>query len=209
MSILPDPKKPNHFLVRHSVRQPKTNKVIGLKREGIPTRREAERIEKELIIKVNEKVHRELVPTWGDCLIKYLDSLPANGLTQKTIYQRTKILKAYTIPIWEKRGIESFDANELRVFFDTEFKNNAPTHAEFVYHCINGVFKFAVESGYISNSPMPKVPFKKVDRIKCLLDETQMKTLLIESQRLGWQWYPHYAMALYTGMRNGELYALK
>lgn len=209
MSILPDPKRPNHYLVRHSARQPKTKKVIGLKREGIPTKREAERIEKELIIRVNEKLFRAEVPVWIDCLNSYLDSLPTKGLTQKTIYQRTKILKAYTLPIWENRGIESFNGQELRLFFDTEFKNNAPTHAEFVYHCINGVFKFAVDLGYITKSPMPEVPFKKVDRIKRLLNEEQMKTLLIGSQKLEWHWYPHYAMALYTGMRNGELYALK
>lgn len=40
------------------------------------------------------------------------------------------------------------------------------------------------------------------------MNEEQIVTLLRRSQELDWHWYPHYAVALYTGMRNGELYAL-
>lgn len=37
----------------------------------------------------------------------------------------------------------------------------------------------------------------------------QAKTLLKKGRELNWEWYPHVFLALYTGMRSGELYALK
>src|SRR5262249_10473088 len=50
--------------------------------------------------------------------------------------------------------------------------------------------------------------FRVGDKLKAVLTETQTRQLLTKARELDWQWYPHWAMALYTGMRNGELYAL-
>lgn len=41
-----------------------------------------------------------------------------------------------------------------------------------------------------------------------MLTEDQAKALLSRAAEQGWKWHPHYALALYTGMRCGELYAL-
>jgi integrase len=46
------------------------------------------------------------------------------------------------------------------------------------------------------------------EKIKSVLNEEQILILLRRSQELEWEWYQHYAVALYTGMRNGEIYAL-
>jgi integrase len=54
----------------------------------------------------------------------------------------------------------------------------------------------------------PILILKSHDKIKSVLKEEQIVTLLRKSQELDWHWYSHYAVALYTGMRNGELYAL-
>ena len=52
------------------------------------------------------------------------------------------------------------------------------------------------------------IKFKIGDKIKAVLSEDQAKFLLAKAKELKWDWYYHYALALYTGMRNGELYAL-
>jgi len=41
-----------------------------------------------------------------------------------------------------------------------------------------------------------------------VLTEPQTRTLLSKAKEYDWEWYPHCAMALYTGMRNGELFSL-
>ena len=50
--------------------------------------------------------------------------------------------------------------------------------------------------------------FRIGNKIEKVLTEEQVKTLLTQAKVIGSQWYPHWVMAIYTGMRNGELYAL-
>ena len=44
--------------------------------------------------------------------------------------------------------------------------------------------------------------------IKKVLTQDQVAVFLNRAKEYGIQWYPHWCLALYTGMRNGELYAL-
>src|SRR5690606_17025569 len=73
---------------------------------------------------------------------------------------------------------------------------------------IRGVFKYALELGVINRNPTPDMKFRTGDKIKRVLTEPQAQTLLSKAKEYDWDWYRHVAMALYTGMRNGELYAL-
>ena len=50
--------------------------------------------------------------------------------------------------------------------------------------------------------------FRPGDKIKKVLTVEQVRILLQSAKDLQWPWYPHYALALYSGIRNGELYAL-
>jgi integrase len=50
--------------------------------------------------------------------------------------------------------------------------------------------------------------FQVGEKIKKVLTEEQVRHFLHQAQILRWEWYPHCAIAVYTGMRNGELYAL-
>jgi len=50
--------------------------------------------------------------------------------------------------------------------------------------------------------------FKIGEKLKSVLTLEQMKTLLNYAKSSDHEWYPIWAMALYTGLRNGELYAL-
>jgi integrase len=50
--------------------------------------------------------------------------------------------------------------------------------------------------------------FRSGDKIKRVLTEPQARLLLERAKEYCWEWYPHVATALYSGMRNGEIYAL-
>lgn len=70
------------------------------------------------------------------------------------------------------------------------------------------VFRHAVEKGILTRDPTPSLKFRVGDKIKRVLTEEQARILLTKARAHSWEWYPHYVLALYTGMRNGELYAL-
>ena len=62
--------------------------------------------------------------------------------------------------------------------------------------------------GHLERNPTPNLRFKASEKIKLVLTETQVRTFLQKAIEYNWEWYPHCAFALYTGMRNGELFAL-
>ena len=51
--------------------------------------------------------------------------------------------------------------------------------------------------------------FKTGEKIKKVLKESEVKLFLKEAKRRNHVWFPIWALACFTGMRNGELYALR
>ncbi len=78
---------------------------------------------------------------------------------------------------------------------------------------VNTVFNYALDEKLILKqipSPMISVIFEKGDeKVPDILNLTEMKLLLSKAREYDNQWYPVWATALLTGMRNGELYALE
>jgi integrase len=50
--------------------------------------------------------------------------------------------------------------------------------------------------------------FKIGDKIKAFLREDEVKILLQKAKEFNHPWYYHWVLAIYTGMRTGELFAL-
>ena len=73
---------------------------------------------------------------------------------------------------------------------------------------IRGVLGFALDKGYINRNPVPVLKFRIGDKLKSVLTLEQAKSLLEKAKELENEWYPCWCLALYTGMRNSELYAL-
>ncbi len=73
---------------------------------------------------------------------------------------------------------------------------------------IRGAFQLAVDAGYLVKNPAPNVRFKVGEKIKKVLTLEQTRTLLEKAKEYNSEWYYHWTLALYTGLRNGELFAL-
>jgi integrase len=65
-----------------------------------------------------------------------------------------------------------------------------------------------VELGAIMRNPTPDLRFKIGDKLKKVLTEEQVKIFLTRAKEMDVEWYPIWVTAVYTGMRNGELFAL-
>jgi len=78
---------------------------------------------------------------------------------------------------------------------------------------ITTVFNYAIDEKLIKHAipnPMIGVIFELgSERVPDILSLTEIRKLLDFAQKLKSPWYPIWAMALLSGMRNGELYALE
>jgi integrase len=175
---------------------------------GLKTEAAARRAERELIALVEQKVLEKVYPTWETAIGMYLQSCTEKSLTKKSIYNANSCLRASTLPLWGKRLINEITTQDIRTLIGEGFGEASETHRKAILKFIKGVFQCAVEQGYLVRNPAPAMKFKTSEKIKLVLTEAQVYTLLTKAKEYDWDWYPHVATALYTGLRNGELFAL-
>lgn len=118
-------------------------------------------------------------------------------------------LRASTFPAWGKKLIDQITTTDIRNLITTEFAGKSEGHKQSALKFVRCVFQFAVDSGHLNRNPTPSMKFRIGDKIKRVLTKDQVEKLLNTAKNMDCEWYPHWAMAIYTGMRSGELYALK
>lgn len=189
---------------RHPItRIPKSRRIKHLKSEA-----EAKRVERKLIHEIKNSFAEVITPTFRATAEEFLESKRLSDWTEKT-YQNARIcLEAHTFDDFGNRKIDSISAKEIKELVIKRVGDRSTGTQQSLLKFIRGVFQYAIESRYISANPAPNVRFKCGNKLPMVLTEPQARLLLEKARELSSEWYYHWALALYTGMRNGELYAL-
>ena len=198
-----------NYVVSYHRRHPITKKTKTIRRQGIKTKVEAERVYKKLIILMGEKMNEVLYPYWPEVAKQFLVSFMNRGIAKNTLINYESTLKAHTFKKWEKRHINEITTTEIRDLILEDMGHYSESHKKSMLKHIRAVFKYAVDSDIINRDPTPKINFKVGEKIKLVLKENEVKTLLREARDRDNRWFPIWALACFTGMRNGELFALK
>lgn len=203
------------FVVSYSKRHPISRQPISLVRKGIKSKAEANRVYSELILLIEEKIRKKSVLSWPELLEKYISHLQKQVLinadeqvTRGTIYKREKTLRRHTSPAWDRKLIDQITGNDIRSQLEAALPDNSESHRKFFLKGIRSVFQYAVDDGLLLRNPTPVIKFKISEKIKSVLNEAQILELLKKAQEQDWEWFYHYAVGLYTGLRSGEMYAL-
>ena len=207
-------RKDGCYEVSYSARHPITRTPRSLKRrrtdngDPIKTKAEAQRIYNRLVVEVNDKFKESISPKWPQVVSRFLIDCEKRGLTSKTIENYKLGLEAYTLPLWREKKVCDIKTEEIRILIMENVGHRSANQQKNILKFIRAVFKYALETGAVTRDPTPQMKFRVGDKIKAVLTEKQIKTLLNQARQLDCEWYPVWAMALYTGMRSGELYAL-
>jgi integrase len=189
-------------------RHPTTREPVSLRRRKCKTKAEALRIEKELVVLVEERLRRTIFPTWEQLVQDYCKAArDSKDFTEKTVENYLMCLRAHTFAIWGQRLIDQITTDEIRELIRSK-SDKSTSHQRNILKFIRGAFSYAVDKGLLQRNPTPRMKFKQGDKIRRVLAEPQARLLLEKSKLFESEWYPVWAMALYTGMRNGELFAL-
>lgn len=191
-----------------SKRHPVTRQSVGLRRQA-KTKAEAKRLLPELIVEVQRKLDRQIIPTWGEALRSCEEAMRIQGLTPKTINTYIQCLMVHTSDCWSERLVTEINTEDIRNLVLVNLEDKAKSHKKNLLKFINKVFTHLVEKGILNRNPTPKIKFNLGDKIMPVLTLAEARQLLEAAKELNSEWYYHWVVALYTGMRNGELYALR
>ena len=201
-------KETGYWEAYHSKRHPITRVPLSARRTQCKTEAEARRAEKELIIQVEKKIHERTIPKWKDVVSSFITTCRNRGLTEHTIHDYSTCLDAYTHSDWGQRCIDEITTQEVRELIQSKAGSKSPSHQKNILKFIRSVFNHGVELGAIMRNPTPDLRFKIGDKLKKVLTEEQVKIFLTRAKEMDVEWYPIWVTAVYTGMRNGELFAL-
>lgn len=208
MAINEDVQNPGTYIVRYAKRHPITKAPRSLTRKGVRSLAEARRVYNELVLELDRKLRETVVPSWWAALGMFPDFSRSRYLTEKTISNYLVNLKAYTFECWADRPVDTFTADEIRELVMSKTSSKSVAQQKNLLKFIRAVFAMCLEKGFIKHNPTPLMKFRSGDKIKKVLTYEQVRAFLAKARELNVEWYPHWAMALYTGMRSGELVAL-
>ena len=175
-------------------------------------REAAKKIEAKLVLREFEiEKHTSKAPTFKEHAELWL-SLP-HDWKQSTRESYNLNLTKHVFPVFGKYPINEIGRKDLKAFFDGLLsKGKSPATVAGIKAPIKGVLVHAVDSELIENNPILNLTVsmrKKKTLVEPLTEPETEKLLEAARKHLGGHYYPHILCALRTGMRLGELKALK
>lgn len=121
-------------------------------------------------------------------------------------------LKKWLPKEWRKKDIDKITRNDVFELIFESIKDNeeaTPGIQKAVLKKIRRIFQMAIEEGIISRNPSIGVTVKVPPPVKKVLNSNETNSLLWNGKDCNHRYYYHWALALLTGMRNGEMYTLR
>jgi len=181
----------------------------------------ANAIERELIRAVErEKAKREMSGTNWETLLTLYEHYVKDELNEgrwcqsrETYIAAINALHAWTKDWYKEAASNIMSSDITKLFHKMREKGLSDSTIGKLRADIRKVYEFGMLFDHvkgIKHCPTTGVSIKSRKRMRTeILSDDEIKKLLTYAQTYEPAWYPIWAFAVYTGCRNGELYALK
>lgn len=182
-------------------------KQVNRKRRNITSIAQAKRIEVDLKVELRqlkETPHRYTLNDWSKICIKKMQ-----------IQFKTSTIQGYegNFNKWINPFLGEFYIDQITGFMVHDLiyqhiKGISMEARRGILKRLKRIFTMAIEEGILYKNPAFGITVKVPEAKQLVFNRTEINTLLYEANINSHPFYNHWAMALLTGMRNGELYAL-
>lgn len=183
-------------------------KQINRRRKGIASERKAREIEYQLLLELKELAGAETPWSFKDW---HEECLKRMKLTHKlgTIQGYDGALKAYLRDDWQARHLADFSRADVHELIHETMNTASANLRKNTFKKIQRLFEMAVEEGLISKNPAHGIQVKVPEPKQTVLNTQEAEVLLQKAKEIGHRFYTVWAFALMTGMRSGEMFALR
>lgn len=203
--IVRDGKKTGYD-VQVSVRHPETRKKQFLRRR-VATKWEANEVERKLKQELVDKLNGNKIPSWEQFVPAYEHNCLVNK-AGSTKHNELSILNSHAMPLLRNKLLDQITQSDVREIINRSNRSLSLKHN--IRKCLSNVFNYAIECRYIQINPCSRLRLSKIpEPVLNILSEEQIRLFLRKAEETGTEWYPIWALGIYTGMRSGELIALR
>ena len=185
-------------------------KRIQLRKRGVTSQKKAQDLEFEFkreLAKIREEdIHLRWSEWFAECLnLMKITSQPS------TIYSYDKCCRKWINAHWdskELRQITSMDVHEL--VYEKMSGEKVTMHTrKYVLKIIKRILQVAIDNRKLDRNPCTGMMIKVLETEMKVFSNAEVEILLRAAKETGHRFYPVWVVALFTGMRSGELFALK
>lgn len=127
-----------------------------------------------------------------------------------TILNYKTSLNKWITPLWKDRDIHTIKRDDVyRAIFENVDPQLRPNSRKCILKFTKRIFQIALEEGLVERNPCLGIRVRVPEVEQKVLTTAEANILLREAKKHDHVFYDVWAMALMTGMRSGELYALK
>lgn len=170
----------------------------------------AEQVKFQLRKEVEDIIEHISIYTWKTWINKSLNEMRKDGFKESTIRNYSSFFNKWIPNSWQDKDLSSFTRDDVYKFIHEEMDNKLATDwtKRNLYKSIRKFFNLAIEQGEILKNPASGVKVHLAPSEGEVLNPEEINILLSKGKLVNHPYYPHWVLALMTGMRCGELYAL-
>ena len=198
--------------VRAIIRRPKNlgGGFVERKRSGIANRRQAEQIERELYAEAKAIAQNGMDSTWEIVAKTFLGEIHEGGsFSPKTLENYRYQLENHSLPFFGTKRLNAITRQDVLTYLQERFGHRTENTRKTNLKYISAVFRYGIQNRLCSFNPCEGIRFKVAKRDLKIWNRDQVKRFLTLASNAECEWLPIWHMALLTGMRNGELFALQ
>lgn len=182
----------------------KSGKQVG-RRKRFSSEREARKAEFEILMELKDHRSKVTWKSWVECCLeKYRVEYCAS-----TFSNYRYCLNKWFDPIWNEKFLDEIKPSDVhKAIFENPKKFSSYTQRTFL-KVVKRIFNLAIEEGLILRNPAVGIRIRCADANQGVLNRNEIEILLREAKNSEHRFFPHWTLALLTGMRSGELYSLR
>lgn len=180
-------------------------KQISKRQKGITSFNEAKRLEFELKYSLVDHKDKMMWPRWVD---KFLER-SRTEFRNSTYMNYRFIINKWVTPKWEKKFLDEITPSDVHHLVFEHVTSSSSYTRRGILKIIRRIFNQAIADGLLTRNPTNGIKVRTVETHQAVLNKNEIEIFLREAKSINHKFFYHWALALFTGMRSGELHALR
>jgi integrase len=197
------------FLVEVKVRDP-NGKQLYRSRQGITSERKANDIEFELKKELESVAEGKPRTNWESWLEVCISRMKLE-MKASTWINYQCMLKKWVIPHWKTKEMSDLTKSDVHtLIFETIPERDMSLNTrKTILKMVKRIFQMALEDGLLDRNPCVGISVRVPEVEQKVFTNDEVSKFLYEAKVCQHRFYPIWVLALMTGMRSGELFALE
>lgn len=183
----------------------KAGKQITRKKRWFLSEREARRVETDFLVELQGFKTRVTWRKW----VEYVLEKYRVEYRNSTYHNYKHCLDKWFNPVWNDKFVDDIKPSDVhKVIFEDCAAVSSYTKRGLL-KIVKRTFNIAIEEGLTVRNPAVGIRVRCAEANQAVLNKNEIEILLREAKRSDHRFFPHWTLALLTGMRSGELYSLR